>query len=194
MDAAFLQRPDAHSHAVQLYESEELLFDTVGQFLGAGLKAGERLLAIAHPDHTKGILARIERDAPGDLARALSSGQLVCLDASTLLAEFMISGRPDADRFHRVVGDVLDELAGGSAAAPRIRAYGEMVDLLWRTGNFTAAIEVERLWNAAGERHSFELLCAYLVGHFYKEQRSAHIGAICDAHTHVLAPESARAR
>jgi hypothetical protein len=191
VDAAFLERPDAHSHAVQVYESEELLFDTVGRFLGAGLTEGDRLLVAAHPDHTKGFLARIERDMPADVASAVSSGQLVCLDASVLLADFMVGEKPDAKRFHDVIGHVLGALAGGTAPAPRIRAYGEMVDLLWRMGNFTAAIEVEKLWNEAGERHSSELLCAYLVGHFYKEQRAANTSAICDVHTHVLTPERA---
>jgi hypothetical protein len=190
-DPAFLERPEAHGHAVQLYESEELLFDIVGRFLGAGLRAGERVLVIAHPDRSKGFLARLERDAQADIARALSSRQLVCLDASALLAEFMIGETPNAERFHTVIGRVLGELAGDPATAPRIRAYGEMVDVLWRGGNFTAAIDVENLWNEVGERYSFELLCAYLMGHFYKEQQSDRVAAVCEAHSHVLRPERA---
>jgi len=191
LDAAFLERPDAHSHAVQLCESEEFLFDTVGRFLAAGLKSGERLLVIAHPDRTSGFLAQLERDTHADIAHAISSGQLVCLDADALIAQFMIAEKPDGERFHAVIGRVLGELAGDAAPAPRIRAYGEMVDLLWRAGNFTAAIAVERLWNEAGERHSFELLCAYLMGHFYKEQQSEHIAELCDAHSYVLSHERA---
>lgn len=183
----FLERPDAHSHAVQFYESEEFLFDTVGQFLGAGMLVGERLLVIAHPDHTKGFLGRLDGDA---VAAALASGQLLCLDARATLEQFMVGDMPDPERFHAVLGRVLVQLAGDAKTAPRIRAYGEMVDLLWRDGNFNAAIRLEELWNDAGKQHSFELLCAYLMGHFYKEDQSEAFERVCLNHSHVIPAES----
>ena len=52
---------------------------------------------------------------------------------------------------------------------PSLRAYGEMVDVLWRRGEKSAALRLEELWNELQARRSFTLLCAYAMGKFYKE-------------------------
>jgi len=72
----------------------------------------------------------------------------------------------------------------------RLRAYGEMVDVLWRDGNSRAAIRLEELWNEAGKEHSFSLLCAYRMGNFYKEGDAARFLEVCRNHTHVIPTES----
>jgi signal transduction histidine kinase len=185
--AAFLAQPDPHSHAVQFYENEEFLFDTVGHFLAAGMKLGECLVVIATPEHRDGFLARLDAD---DTERAVASGKLVALDARATLARFMVGGMPDPDLFHDVIGRLLVDVAGDAETPPRVRAYGEMVDLLWRDGNSTGAIRLEELWNDAGKQHSFELLCAYSMGNFYKEGEAARFMEVCRTHSHVIPTES----
>jgi signal transduction histidine kinase len=72
----------------------------------------------------------------------------------------------------------------------RVRAYGEMVDLLWKDGNASAALRLEELWNEESARHSFELLCAYAMGSFYREGDHERFLRVCSSHTHVLPTES----
>jgi hypothetical protein len=45
----------------------------------------------------------------------------------------------------------------------RVRAFGEMVDLIW-TSSPTATHHLEQLWNRVIEAHSVPLLCAYSLG------------------------------
>ena len=80
--AAFLDDPAPHAHAVQFYDDDEFLFDTVARFLASGLDAGDRMLVIATPAHREGILRRLDRPA---LAQALVSKRFVFLDARVIL-------------------------------------------------------------------------------------------------------------
>ena len=69
-----------------------------------------------------------------------------------------------------------------------VRAYGEMVDVLWKDGATAAAIRLEMLWNELAGRHSLSLLCGYAMGNFYKE---AAVEDICSHHTHVMSETGA---
>ena len=177
--------PPAHTHAVQFYESDAFLFDTVAEFLGAGLKAGDRLVVIATPEHRAGFVDRL---ADEGVEAAIAHGQLTLLDARETLAKFMAGDMPDPDLFRDVLERVIGKMQEGSPKA-RIRAYGEMVDLLWREGNPSGAIRLEELWNEAGERHEFALLCAYVMGNFYREGDAEKFMEVCRTHSHVIPTE-----
>ena len=49
-----LASPAANLHAVQFYERDGFLCDTVGRFLGAGLAAGEHVYVLATKRHVTG--------------------------------------------------------------------------------------------------------------------------------------------
>lgn len=185
VDAGFLAHPGERSHAVQFYERDEFLFDTVGKYLAAGLDAGDRLIVIATREHREGFKRRLQHAGVDD---AIASGQLLLLDARETLAKFMIGDMPDGDLFADTLVHVLARSAQSRPGA-RIRAYGEMVDLLWRDGNSRAAIRLEELWNKAAESHEFALLCAYVMGNFYKEGDSGSFLDVCRTHSHVMPTE-----
>src|SRR3954464_2215397 len=69
------------------------------------------------------------------------------------------------------------------------RAYGEMVDVLWKDGNIDGAIAVEELWNELATKYSFSLLCAYSMGNFFKEAHTHSFKQICGTHGNVLPTE-----
>ena len=138
---AFLEEPAPHSHGVQFYETEAFLFETVGQFVAAGLKAGNQVLVIATPEHRQGFTSRLE--SLGFPAAAAAS-QLTLLDARETLSRFMVGEMPDPDLFRDVVGSLMAGIQDAHPAAA-IRAYGEMVDLLWRDGTSRAAVRLEEL-------------------------------------------------
>jgi signal transduction histidine kinase len=178
----------AETHAVQFYESEDFLFGAVADFLGAGLRAGERVLVVATEEHRQGFWHRI-RLAGFDLEGALGEGRLTFLDARETLSNVLIGEMPDWDLFRARIGSAL-ESSRVAACDGRIRAFGEMVDLLWREGRREAAIRLEEMWNELGRMHSFSLLCAYVMGNFYKEADADQFQRICGTHSHVLPAES----
>ena len=66
-----------------------------------------------------------------------------------------------------------------------VRAYGEMVNLLWRDGKAQQAIELEQLWNELASKYSFALLCAYATDSLDPADLTG-IERICAVHSAVL--------
>ena len=176
----------AHHHAVQFYGNDASLFNTVAGFLSEGLVAGQPAIVIATDDHRIAIeqeLANRHIDVEG----ARHIGDLLFLDADETLAGFMVNDLPDLELFTHNVGTVMEQAAVGRTRTP-VRAYGEMVDLLWKQGRPDAAIKLEIMWNDLATRYSFSLLCGYSMGNFYKQ--ADQYEAVCKQHTHVIEAES----
>jgi anti-sigma regulatory factor (Ser/Thr protein kinase) len=85
-----------------------------------------------------------------------------------------------------VVGSLVDAAGAGGR---HVRAYGEMVALLWEQGDPGAAIELEGLWNDLAETRVFSLMCGYPATALETASLGDTNGA-CDAHTAVLPPLS----
>jgi signal transduction histidine kinase len=179
-------------HIVQFYEKEAFLCDAVAQFLAVGLAAGEPVCVIATEDHRRAISTRLAgRGLHVEEARA--RGQLVWLDARETLARFMVGDMPDWSLFSGVLGGVLQQIRERSPHAC-VRAYGEMVDLLWRDGRKQAALSLESMWNELASGHALTLLCAYVMGNFYRSGDAQSFRDVCGAHSRVLPAETASTR
>lgn len=176
------------THAVQFYENDHFLAAAVADFLAAGIMVGQPIVVIATAEHRDAFLLRLKSKGL-DTDYAARSGYLTMLDASEMLAHFMDGALPDPVRFKATVGSVIDNSLRASSHRC-IRAYGEMVDLLWKDGNTEGAIRLEEMWNDLAATHSFSLLCAYSMGNFYKEAQSQDFRRICHAHASVIPAES----
>jgi hypothetical protein len=178
---------EPHRHGVKFYPNEQSLFATVGGFLCQGLVEKQPAIVIATGRHRRGILAELANRLV-DVDNAVRLGKLVVLDARETLALFMIDGRPDADAFGRHVGTLIANVVARRPQQAVVRAYGEMVDVLWREGRQEAAIRLEILWNQLAARHGFALLCGYAMGSFYKE--TDWIERVCEQHTYICPPDT----
>ena len=173
-------------HVVQFYDDDAFLVQTVGEFLRDGVRAGEPLLVIATADHRDAI-ARYLAAHGNDVDQMVAQGRLTMLDAATTLAGFMVDGKPDESLFDRVVGSAL--ACARSSQHGRRRAYGEMVDLLWRAANGDAALRLEDLWNELTQRLSFALLCGYAMDTFRDEPDGGRFAEVCRRHSRVVPTE-----
>jgi hypothetical protein len=169
------------SHGVQFYNDPDALSRIVGGFVGEGLEQGSPALLIATPDHADRI-DHCFRARGIDVDSLKRQGCLVTLDARTTLQLFMVDGMPNPGAFRRVISSALANVRRGRDQGT-IRAYGEMVDLLWKDGLEEAAIRLETLWNQLGSNRDFKLLCGYSMGNFYK---GTAIADIYDQHSHLI--------
>ena len=174
-------RIHAHHHAVQFYSRDTELFKTIATFLSEGLVSGQPAVVIATQTHAADIVSHLAAKFI-DVAAARRLGDLVMLDADETLASFMVNGMPDAGLFSRNVGVVIEQAVRGREHT-LVRAYGEMVDVLWKEGTAEAAIRLEVLWNELASQYSFSLLCGCAIGSFYKQ--TAQFDEVCQHHTHV---------
>lgn len=180
--------PAVDQHAVQFYEKADFLLESVTRFVAAGISDGDCSIVIATKAHRVDIEARLLRRGL-DLNAARRRGSFIALDAAETLAKVMRGDRLDAAKFDEVVGALIARSIQGPPLR-RVRAFGEMVALLWAAGNAEGAIELERVWNELAHRHPFSLLCGYPLAAFAGRQHDEGFAAVAAAHAQVAPTES----
>jgi hypothetical protein len=165
---------------VRFYDDPQKLCGSVADFLADGLAATQPIVLIATKSHRELLLNELRRRGFA-VDRLVESVDIAVLDAQETLDRFMDDGQPDQRRFSAVIGDALSSVSRAREDCT-VRAYGEMVDVLWRGGNREGAIRLEVLWNDLAGRYPFSLLCGYAMGHFYKQ--AGDFERVCGLHTH----------
>jgi signal transduction histidine kinase len=178
--------PPGGEHIVQFYETDEFLVSTVGEYMIAGLEAGEPCIVIATTAHRGGLEERLQA-AGVDLPAAIAAGRYVALDALELLASFRHDGVLVGDAVHATLGAIIDQVGRGGRC---VRIFGEMVALLCADGDYAGAQQLEEFWNELQRRYSFSLFCGYPMGSFAGEPLAAPLAGLCAAHTRVIPAES----
>jgi hypothetical protein len=173
-------------HAVQFYGTEHSLFATVAGFLAEGLVLGQPAIVIATEAHRQGIIDALSARHI-DVDRARRHGDLVVLDAHELMGTFVVDDTPKEDLFEYNIGRIFEQTLRVRGRT-LMRAYGEIVDVLWKEGRTEAAIRVEMLWNKLAVTYKFALLCGYSMGNFYKQ--ADRLEEVCRHHSHVIEPGS----
>ena len=189
--------PNVHSqastkpeHLVQFYQDDNFLIDTVSGFVGSALTTGDAAILIATAAHRQGV-EQVLRKRGLDVSQAARQGRFFALDATETLSKLMVDGFPSEERFRKVIGDTLVQAASSVAGERRrVAAFGEMVNILWATGNYEGALRLEQLWNRLAEEHSFSLLCAYPIAGFNSAKHSETFLKICSEHSVVFPSES----
>ena len=175
-------------HIVQFYADDDLVCESVTHFLFEGAAREQPVLMIATEAHAAKVIERL-RARGFDFAAAEARGTAALRDARGMLDTFMVGGMPDAARFNTEMDAVLQSVKTNGVT--RVRAFGEMVDVLCRDDNPDAALALEKLWNELAQRHPLSLLCAYSVGNLYREVNGGIYPKICAEHGLVVDGEIA---
>jgi hypothetical protein len=175
------------SHVVQFYDRDEELADRVASYLRDVLDGRGTAIVIATAAHRQAIEARLAADG-ARVSAALARGDYVALDAAGTMAAFTTAGRIDRDGFERVVGGLI--ASAGRDGRP-VRAYGEMVALLWQAGLVNDAVQLEEMWNELGRRQSFSLLCSYPAASLAGGGHLEAFAEMCRLHDEVTGGGSA---
>jgi hypothetical protein len=168
-------------HVVQIYERDQVFLDSLEGFVSGGIRAGEAVIVIASGEHRDALEARLASRGI-DLALARSMDHYIDVDAETVLSSFIVDGWPDEARFAQAVTALL---ARARARGGPVRAFGEMVALLWARGDNAATIRLEQLWHAMCLADGFSLFCAYPRSGFTQDA-AASIREICATHSQVF--------
>jgi hypothetical protein len=182
-----------HDHLVQFYDREDELVAGVGTYLAEAIEAGGVAVVIATDAHRQAFAARLA-DAGVDPALAevglpASGAALVMLDAREAADALLIDGRVAPHRFDKLIGDLVREAAAGGRP---VRAYGEIVAVLWAAGQVAAALELEALWNGLGREVDFSLYCGYPRTLVEAEGGAEPFSEVCRLHSAVVGTDIAR--
>jgi len=168
-------------HVVQIYENDGIFLDALTGFIGGGINAGDAVIVIATDAHLKALHARL-RSYGLHVDSLVSEDRYIPLNAEETLAKFMVNDWPDEILFMQTVSNLL-ERAGKKNR--RIRAFGEMVALLWAQGHNGATLQLEHLWNKFSKQAQFCLFCAYPKTGFTEDMKDSILD-ICGCHSRVL--------
>jgi hypothetical protein len=170
------------NHIVQIYENEQVILDSLEGFVTSGFEAGENVIIIATEEHINALNLRLIKNGH-DVHELCSANQYVPLNAERTLSKFMRNDWPEEGLFMATVREIVK---GAASNGRRVRAYGEMVAILWGQGHCAATIHMEYLWNKFCRNNEFCLFCAYPKNGF-TQNIEASIAEIISTHTKVIA-------
>lgn len=169
-------------HLVQIYEDDHAFLDTLAGFAGGGLRSGDGVIIIATDTHLEALASRLIQSGI-NVAAAQGEARYIPVDAEELLSRLVFRGWPDDYLFTRVVTDLLARAGTGGR---RVRAFGEMVAILWARGQNAATVRLEHLWQGICQSHGLSLFCAYPRSGFTQDARTS-IQELCDLHSRIVA-------
>src|ERR1041385_8374817 len=133
--SALLADPHPCGHIVYPYTDRDLLAQAGCLYASAGLRKDEAVILIMRRDNCPAITGGLWRQG-FDLQDLQRTGKLNCMLAEDMLPRFMVDGMPDEKKFEALaegwIGTARASVLSGRKSCPSpIRAFGEMVCLLW---------------------------------------------------------------
>jgi hypothetical protein len=168
-------------HLVQVYEDDNVLLNTLEGFAGSGFIAGDCVVIIAKAVNLEALSIRL-KDQHFDLDSLILSGQYIPVNADDLLNLFMVNDWPHDKKF-RAAAKALITRANWTGRP--VRAYGEMVAILWENGLKGATVHLENLWNTFREKNRFTLFCAY-PSHIFEHDNDDAVFGLCSCHNKLI--------
>lgn len=174
-------------HIVQLYQDEDFLSRAVCRFAGAAIANGEGIILVPTRSHWNAIRPRLEAEGV-DVQAALGRGQLTVVDADEFLPRFMREAMPDSPVFLGLAADVIGQARGGDRY-PKVRWWGEMVNVLWERGDVAASMNLEDLFDQLAKKHDIAIFCSFLMDNFDGEVHAHMLPRLGTNHSHLIPVE-----
>jgi hypothetical protein len=174
-------------HIVQLYQDQQFLNRAVCRFAAGAIENGEGVILVPTAAHWEAFRPRLEAEGV-DVKAAQSRGQLTVVDADELLPRFMRDTMPDAPVFIGLAGEVIAK-ARGDARYPKVRWWGEMVNVLWEQGNVAASMSLEDQFDNLAKHHDIAIFCSFVMDNFTSEVHSRLLPRLGQNHSHLIPVE-----
>jgi hypothetical protein len=174
-------------HIVQLYQDQQFLNRAVCRFAASALANGEGVILVPTAAHWQAFRPRLEAEGV-DIGAAQERGQLTVVDADELLPQFMRDAMPDAPVFLGLAGDVIAKARGGGRH-PKVRWWGEMVNLLWERGDVAASMNLEDQFDQLARQHEIAIFCSFVMDNFDGEVHTRMLPRLGQNHSHLIPVE-----
>jgi hypothetical protein len=171
-----------HQHIVQIYEEDQPFLDLLTDFVSNGINVNDCVIVIATESHLKSLDNRLRANGFNVFDLTLRD-QFIPLNVDMTLSRFMINGWPDELLFRHLITRLIDR---AHMHKRKVRAFAELVAILWSHGLHEATVRLEDLWNKFCETEGFCLFCAYPKTSFNQVPHDSMMN-ICGAHQKVIA-------
>jgi hypothetical protein len=124
-----------------------------------------------------------------DVDAARERGQMTVLDAEELLSRFMRDGMPHPPTFLGLAADIVGQARAGGRY-PRVRWWGEMVNVLWERGNVAASMKLEDLFDQyVAKKDGVAIACGFLMDNFNSDIHARMLPRLGTNHSHLIPVE-----
>lgn len=177
-----LLNPLAGSHLLKICRDEAMQAEAVAYFIKGGLLDNELVIIIARASLRNAILFHL--NAMGlNVQFFKNQGQLKFLDADFLLSRILINDMLEDRVIHELI---VRPIQIAHLKYGKIRAFGEMVDILWKGRQYDRALQLEKLWDELSKEYQFALFCTYLTNSFDASDYDDSLEHVCKVHSHLL--------
>jgi hypothetical protein len=183
-----LANPGPTGHIVQLYQEADFYGEAISHFAAEGIVRGESIIIVATRPNWANISGRLIRKG-FSLEDLFRQGQLVMLDAEQTLPKFLVGGMPDAKIFKPLARATIDRARAGGKF-PRVRWWGEMVNLLYVDGNQSGSTRLEELFDEVAHEQSIAIFCSFLMDKYDPSIYDHAFGDVCRTHAQVIPTEN----
>ena len=174
-------------HIVQLYQDQQFLNRAVCRFAAAAIANGEGVILVPTVAHWDAFRPRLESEGV-DVKAAEKRGQLTIVDADNLLPTFMRDGMPDSPVFLGLAANVVAQ-ARGEGRYPKVRWWGEMVNILWERGDIAASMNLEDLFDNLAHEQDIAIFCSFLMDNFDGDVHARMLPRLGENHSHLIPVE-----
>ena len=182
-----LSQAGPRDHVVQLYQDQDFLNRAVCRFAGAALANGEGLILVPTVEHWNAFRPRLEAEGV-NVKDVQDSGQLTVVDADELLPRFMRTALPDAPMFLGLAGEIVARTRG-AGRFPKVRWWGEMVNVLWERGDVAASMNLEDLFDRVAHEQDIAIFCSFVMDNFDGEIHAHMLPRLGENHSHLIPVE-----
>jgi hypothetical protein len=179
-----LADPGEDGHIVQLYQDDEFYGEAISHFAAEGLVRGESIILVATGPHWENISRRL-RGKGFDTDQLFRDGQLTLLDADATLPKFMAGKVPDGTIFKPLAKQTIAKARAGGKF-PRVRWWGEMVNVLYVDGNTRGSHRLEEFFDQVAHEESIAIFCSFLMDKFDPRIYDEAFGNVCRTHSHII--------
>jgi hypothetical protein len=174
-------------HIVQLYQDQDFLNRAVCRFAGAAIANGEGLILVPTLAHWNAFRPRLAAEGV-DVEAAKKRGQLTVVDADAFLPRFIRDAMPDSPIFLGLAAEVIGQARAGGRY-PRVRWWGEMVNVLWERGDVAASMALEDLFDQLGHKLDVALFCSFQMDNFDGAVHTHMLPRLGTNHSHLIPVE-----
>lgn len=184
---SLLANAGPRDHIVQLYQDPDFLNRAVCRFAASALANGEGVILVPTQEHWNNFRPRLEAEGV-DVDRAQRLGQLTVVDADQLLPKFMRNSMPDAPVFLGLAADVITK-SRAKDRYPKVRWWGEMVNVLWERGDVAASMNLEDLFDHLAHEQDIAIFCSFVMDNFNGEVHARMLPRLGQNHSHLIPVE-----
>ncbi|HEX4195631.1 MAG TPA: MEDS domain-containing protein [Stellaceae bacterium] len=182
-----LAEPGPDGHIVQLYQEPDFYGEAISHFAAEGLVRGESIILVATQPNWLNISVRLTSKG-FDLPALFERGQLTLLDATETLPKFMRGTMPDGTIFKPLAQETIEKARRGGKF-PRVRWWGEMVNVLFVDGNGKASNRLEQFFDEVAHEEVIAIFCSFLMDQYDPLIYDEAFVNVCQTHSHLIPTE-----